>query len=356
MSRFITDGFHHVTGVVSNAQRSVEFYRDLLGLSLIKKTVNFDVPDTYHLYFGAPDGRPGTILTFFEWPKASRGRFGVGGVHHIALSVKDEETQLQWKRRLTDHGVRVGGPYDRGYFTSIYFTDPDGQVLEMATEGPGFAIDEPADSLGQELKIPDSSRLPGGRNEATIAARTWPEPVSVIAPEMTISSIHHVTGHTDDLGAAHDFYTGALGLNLVKMSLNQDDEKTRHYFWANYDGEVVKPASDMTLFGWPPHASKAREGTGQTHHVAFRAKDRDQMDDWREHLESLGLHVTDVKDRKYFESIYFRTPDGLLIEIATDGPGFAVDEDAGALGQSLCLPEWLEHQRADIEAGLVPLT
>ncbi len=355
MSSFVTDGFHHVTGVVSNAQRTVDFYRDLLGLSLVKKTVNFDVPDTYHLYFGAPDGRPGTILTFFEWPKASRGRFGVGGVHHIALSVKDEETQLQWKRRLTDHGVRVGGPYDRGYFTSIYFTDPDGQVLEMATEGPGFAIDEPADALGQELKIPDSTRLPGGRDEATIAARTWPEPVDIITPELTIAGIHHVTGHTDDLGAAHDFYTGALGLDLVKMSLNQDDEKTRHYFWANYDGQTVKPASDMTLFGWPPHASKAREGTGQTHHVAFRAKDRDQMNAWRDHLESLGLHVTDVKDRKYFESIYFRTPDGLLIEIATDGPGFAVDEPADALGQSICLPDWLEDQRSEIEAGLEPL-
>ncbi|MGE3798563.1 MAG: VOC family protein [Thermomicrobiales bacterium] len=355
MTHSVTEGFHHVTGVVSNAQRTIDFYRDVLGLSLVKKTVNFDVTDTYHLYFGSPDARPGTLLTFFEWPKASRGRFGVGGVHHVALSVRDEDTQLQWKRWLTEHGVRVSGPYDRGYFTSIYFTDPDGQVLEMATEGPGFAIDEPADALGQELKIPDSSRLPGGRDEATIAARTWPETVDAITSDMSIGGIHHVTGHTDDLGAAHDFYTEALGLSLVKMSLNQDDEKTRHYFWANYDGKTVKPSSDMTLFGWPAHASKAREGTGQMHHVAFRASDLDQMKQWREHLGALGLHVTDIKDRKYFQSIYFRTHDGLLIEIATDGPGFDVDEAPESLGQSLCLPEWLESQRDEIESGLEQL-
>lgn len=173
---------------------------------------------------------------------------------------------------------------------------------------------------------------------------------------MVIHGIHHVTGHTDDLGAAHDFYTDALGLSLVKMSLNQDDERTRHYFWANYDGQTVRESSDMTLFGWPARAPKAREGTGQTHHVAFRAANDEEQEAWRDHLVSLGLHVTDVKDRKYFKSIYFRTHDGLLIEIATDGPGFAVDEQSDSLGQSLCLPEWLEKERRGIEAGLRPLT
>jgi glyoxalase family protein len=355
MPPLVTQGFHHVTMVSADAQRTVSFYRDLLGLRLVKKTVNFDMPETYHLYFGDAAGSPGTLLTFFERPHSPRGRFGVGGIHHVALGVQDEAAQLKWKRRLTDHGVRVGGPYDRGYFTSIYFTDPDGQVLEMATEGPGFAIDEPADALGQELKIPDSSRLPGGRDEAQIAAQTHPEPVPEITPEMAISGIHHITGHTDDLDQANLFYSQALGLRLVKMSLNQDDEKTRHYFWANYDGQTVLPASDMTMFGWPPNAAKAREGTGQTHHVAFRAKDEAEETAWREHLESLGMHVTDIKDRKYFKSIYFHTHDGLLIELATDGPGFAVDEDPGALGESLCLPGWLEASRSEIEAGLTPL-
>ncbi|CAN5749801.1 ring-cleaving dioxygenase [soil metagenome] len=355
MTQFVTRGFHHVTMVSADAQRTLTFYRDLLGLSLVKKTVNFDVPETYHLYFGDSSGRPGSLLTLFEWPRAARGRFGVGGIHHIALGVSIETVQLKWKRRLTDNGVRVGGPYDRGYFCSIYFTDPDGQVLEMATEGPGFAIDEPADALGQELKIPDSRRLPRGRDEARIAAETYPEPVPEITPDMEIAGIHHVTGHTDDLDQSHEFYTNALGLRLVKKSLNQDDEKTLHYFWANYDGQRVAPSSDITLFGWPERSPNAREGTGQTHHVAYRAKDDAQQLEWREHLESLGLHVTDVKDRKYFKSIYFRTHDGLLVEIATDGPGFAVDEHASSLGSTLCLPDWLEPRRAEIEADLRPI-
>jgi glyoxalase family protein len=356
MTQFITEGFHHVTMVSADAQRTVGFYRDLLGMQLVKKTVNFDVPETYHLYFGDATGRPGSLLTFFEWPTAARGRWGVGGIHHVALGVADETVQLKWKRRLMDNGVPVSGPYDRGYFSSIYFSDPDGQILEMATEGPGFAIDEPADALGQELKIPDSKRLPGGRDEAEIAAQTHPDPVPEITPDMEISGIHHVTGHTDDLDQAHDFYTSALGLRLVKKSLNQDDEKTLHYFWANYDGKRVLPGSDMTLFGWPERSPNAREGTGQTHHVAYRARDEAQQLEWKDHLESLGLRVTDVKDRKYFKSIYFRTHDGLLVEIATDGPGFAVDEDAASLGSRLSLPDWLEPQRAEIEAELKPIS
>jgi len=354
MTHFVTEGFHHVTMVSADAQRTLNFYRDLLGLSLVKKTVNFDVPETYHLYFGDSTGRPGSLLTFFEWPHAARGRYGVGGVHHVALGISGETVQLKWKRRLKDHGVRVSGPYDRGYFCSIYFTDPDGQVLEIATEGPGFAIDEPAEALGQELKIPDSKRLPGERDESWIAAQIYPQPVPEITPDMEISGIHHVTGHTDDLDQSHEFYTVALGLRIVKKSLNQDDEKTLHYFWANYDGQRVLPSSDMTLFGWPEGSPNAREGTGQTHHVAYRARDEAEQLTWREHLESIGFRVTDVKDRKYFKSIYFRTHDGMLVEIATDGPGFADDEDASSLGSALCLPEWLEPRRDEIETGLRP--
>lgn len=356
MSDFVTTGFHHVTMVSGDAQRSLNFYRDVLGLRLVKKTVNFDMTNTYHLYFGVGDGDPGTLLTFFEWPSSARGRYGIGGVHHVALSVRDEVVQLKWKRRLDDFGVRVGGPYDRGYFTSIYFTDPDGQVLEMATEGPGFGIDEPMDALGQELMVPDSSRLPQGRNESVIQEATHPEPVPVITDDMAISGLHHVTGMTDDLDASDRFYTQSLGLRLVKKSLNQDDARTLHYFWANYDGQRVLPASDMTLFGWDTSSPKAREGTGQTHHVAYRAKNLEELVGWRDYLHGLGRSVTDVQNRKYFKSIYFRTDDGLLIEIATDSPGFAVDEPADELGSRLCLPDWLESDRATIEAGLRPIS
>lgn len=355
MTGFVTEGFHHVTMVTRDARVNLAFYRDILGLKLVKKTVNFDLPGTYHLYYGDATGAPGTLLTFFEWPQAPRGAWGVGGIHHVALSVVDEPAQLKWKRWLTDHGVAVSGPMPRGYFKSIYFTDPDGQILEIATEGPGFTFDEPADALGQLLLQPDPGRLPGGRNEAEIRALTYPEPVAAITADMTLTNIHHVTGHTDDLDGSHRFYTEALGMKLVKKTVNQDDPDTLHYFWANYDGQEVKPASDMTLFVWPSRIRTAREGVGQTHHVAYRATEETQQNEWREYLLGLGHQVSPVMDRCYFKSIYFRTPDGLLVEIATDSPGFAVDEEPDRLGQGLKLPPWLEGKRAGIESALRPL-
>lgn len=353
MSPLTTTGFHHVTLVCRDARKTLRFYRDLLGLSLVKVTVNFDVTDTYHLYLGDSVGAPGSLLTFFEWPSAIRGRYGVGGVHHVALGTRGVDTLLQWKRWLSDNGVMVTGPYDRGYFTSIYFRDPDRQVLEIATDGPGFQIDEPATALGRQLMIPPSARLPEGRDEDVIRTHTWPEPVGAPSEAMRLQGIHHITGMTDDLEDAHDFYTRALGLRLVKKSLNQDDPETRHYFWANYDGATVQYGSDFTLFGWTPESPKAREGVGQTHHVAWRAQSREQLGEWREHLLGLGYDVSEVRDRKYFESIYLKTHDGLLVEIATDSPGFGVDEQE--LGSALQLPPWLEEQREAIQAGLRPL-
>ena len=353
---FITKGFHHSTHVSSNAARTLEFYRDILGFRLVKKTVNFDLPDTYHLYFGDETGSPGTLLTFFEWPAAKRGSWGVGGIHHVALNTKNDDTQLKWKRWLTDHGVKVSGPYDRGYFTSIYFADPDGQILEIATEGPGFGIDEPMNALGHNLKTPPESRLPAGRDEAKIAATTWPEPVPALTADMSLRQLHHITGHTDDLAAAGEFYEQALGLKLVKKSFNQDVPEILHYFWANYDGERILPGSDMTLFGLPKAGRRAREGVGQTHHIAFRADDVDQLAAWREHLLDQKIDVSEIRDRNYFKSIYFRSPDGLLVEIASDSPGFAVDEPAATLGHDLKLPAWLESNRDDLVMRLRQLS
>jgi len=342
--------------VSADAARTLDFYGNVLGLGLVKKTVNFDDPGAYHLYFGDERGRPGTILTFFEWPHARRGAWGVGGIHHLALGVGTYEGLLKWKRRLTDHKVPVNGPIDRGYFTSLYFADPDGQVLEIATAGPGYAIDEPADALGRTLVHPPEERLPDGRNEAAIALTTHPEPVPHVTHDMALDGIHHITGITDDLARADAFYREALGLELVKKTYNQDDAKTLHYFWAHYDGTRVAPHSALTLFGWEGSTHRARPGTGQTHHIAFRARDREEQDAWREHLLGMGVQVSEVRDRQYFESIYFQAPDGLLLEIATDGPGFAVDEDPGALGSGLMLPAWLEPRRERIEAHLTPLS
>jgi glyoxalase family protein len=321
-----TTGFHHITMVATDAQRTLAFYGDLLGLVLVKKTVNFDDPSAYHLYFGDDGGRPGTILTFFEWPNAGRGHWGVGGVHHLALGVETPEAQLMWKRRLTDAGVKVDGPLDRGYFKSLYFSDPDGQIIEIATAGPGYAIDEPSDELGERMLVPPQERMPEGRDPQAITAATHPVPVPEVTAEMRLQGIHHVSAITDDLARAGDFYEQALGLRLVKQTYNQDDGKTKHFFWAAYQDGIVQPHSAMTLFGWEGSDYHARPGAGQTHHVAFRAASVEEQLEWRDHLLGLGLQVSPVMDRSYFESIYFRAPDGLLVEIATDGPGFSFDE------------------------------
>jgi len=355
MTPKMTKGFHHITMVSTQAPRTLAFYRDLLGLPLVKQTVNFDDPGAYHLYFGDQEGRPGTILTFFEWPRARRGGWGVGGIHHLALGVETREAQLKWKRRLLDARVPVSGPYDRGYFESIYFQDPDGQVLEIATAGPGYAIDEPMDSLGQKLILPPANRLPEGRDEVGIRATQHPEPVPEVTPDMALQGIHHITGITDDMVRAHEFYEAALGLSLVKRTLNQDDGKTEHWFWAHYDGKEIGPHSALTLFEWPGSTHRARPGGGQTHHLAFRASSGEEQMEWREHLLGMGVDVSPVMDRRYFQSIYFQAPDGILLEIATDGPGFTRDEELEALGRRLQLPPWLESRRREIEAGLTPL-
>jgi glyoxalase family protein len=326
MSKLKTLGFHHITLVASNAARTIGFYRDVLGLQLVKETVNFDDPSSAHLYFGDATGAPGTLVTFFEWPSAPRGRYGVGGVHHLAFSVPTYGALLKWKRRLQDLGMAASGPMPRGYFTSLYFRDPDGQVLEIATAGPGYALDEPIEALGRAVMQQSPSQLPGTRNEAEIAATTHPEPVPAITPEMVLTGLHHISGMTDDIERASDFYQAALGLSLVKKTINQDDPDTPHWFWANYDGTRVLPASGWTLFGWSPRHPKARGGIGQTHHVAFRAKDDEDQLAWRDHLLGMGLDVSPVMDRRYFKSIYFSAPDGQLLEIATDGPGFGLSD------------------------------
>jgi glyoxalase family protein len=352
----ITPGFHHITMVSSDAPRTLAFYRDLLGIGLVKRTVNFDDPTAYHLYFGDAVGSPGTILTFFEWRHAPRGRWGVGGIHHLALGTGTPEAQLKWKRRLTDHGVPVSGPLNRGYFRSIYFADPDGQVLEIATRGPGYAVDEPADQLGQhEVSPPADAQIIGHRDEARIHELTHPEPVPDVTPDMTLEGIHHITGITDDLSQADEFYHQALGLRIIKKTFNQDDPSTKHWFWGSYDAGAVKPHSALSFFGWPRGGRPARGGVGQTHHIAFRAPTDDDQLAWRDHLESLGIAPTPVIDRTYFKSVYFNAPDGLLVEIATDGPGFLIDEDRAHLGSELRLPAWLENDRERIASTLVPL-
>src|SRR4051794_28287345 len=193
-------GIHHITLVSADAQRTVDFYTQVLGLRLVKKTVNFDDPGSYHLYFGDAQARPGSLITFFEWPGAPKGYPGIGGTHHYALQVADYDGLLQWKRRLTDLGIAGDGPLDRHYFTSIYFNDPDGTILEIATVGPGWTADEEPDQIGMAYREPPPEMVVRNRDEERIAATTWPEPVPVITPGMALSrGLHHITAIGTDI-------------------------------------------------------------------------------------------------------------------------------------------------------------
>lgn len=346
-------GLHHVTLVASNAQRTADFYSRVLGLRLIKTTVNFDDPGSYHLYFADGTGNPGTVITFFEWPRAPRGRTGIGGTHHVALRVSDFDALLRWKRRLTDLGVRVRGPYDRHYFTSIYLRDPDGVILEIATEGPGMLIDEMGADTVQHTPPPTLVR--GGRDEVAIAALTWPEPVATIDGAMTlVRGMHHLTAMTSNVERTDEFLRGVLGISLVKRTENFDDPGTRHWSWGSAD---ARPGTLITYLEKDPSRERhSTMGTGQGHHYALAVKDEATQLEFRDRLLHARLPVSPVMDRVYFKSIYTRDPDGHIVELATMGPGFLIDEPVTTTGTALRLPPWLEAQRQAIVARLQPIT
>jgi len=356
MSSALTiQGIHHITIICSNAQRTIDFYTQVLGLRFIKKTVNFDDPGSYHLYFGNEVGQPGSVITFFEWPGAPKGHPGIGGTHHFALIVEDYNGLLQWKRRLVDLGLLVEGPLDRHYFKSIYFNDPDGTILEIATRGPGWTIDEAPDAIGTEFREPPPEMIVNNRDEARIQAETWPEPVPEITRSMALSQgMHHITAIGSDIQRTQAFFGDLLGLRRVKMTSNFDDPKSAHWYWGVGDG---RPGTLITYFERSPGKSpRMRMGAGQTHHFALAVPDEEAQLLWREKLVQAGLRVTPVMERVYFKSIYMNDPDGHIVELATAGPGFAIDEPLARLGHNLMPPPWLEESRALIEQQLSPVS
>lgn len=348
-------GLHHITLVTSNAQRTVDFYTELLGLRLVKKTVNFDDPSSYHLYFGDDTGRPGTAITYFEWKGAARGEPGIGGTHHFALRVRDRNALLQWKRRLTDHGLHVAGPLNRKYFTSLYFRDPDGQVVEIATDGPGWTVDEAPDQIGRAVQVPPEEARIGSRDEETIAAEQWPDPVPVIVPSMALNEgMHHISAISSEIQRTAAFYEGVLGMRRLKMTANFDDPNSAHWYWGVDEG---KPGTVVTYFERDPKRTRrTRMGAGQTHHFALAVADDAEQLEWRDRLIKAGYSVSPVRERQYFRSIYTNDPDGHIVELATVGPGFLVDESVATLGQALKLPPQYEEHRAMLENALEPLT
>lgn len=348
-------GLHHITLVCHDAQRTIDFYTGVLGLRLVKKTVNFDDPGSYHLYFGDEMGRPGSAVTFFEWSHAQKGHPGIGGTHHFALLVDNYDGLLRWKRRLTDLGLVVEGPLDRVYFKSIYFRDPDGTILEIATRGPGWTVDEAGEDIGTGFRQPPEALIVGNRDSNRIAAETWSEPIPEITSDMRlVDGMHHITAIGTDIQRTHAFFGDLLGMRRVKMTNNFDDPTSAHWYWGVGDG---RPGTLVTYFERQPGgAGRARMGSGQTHHFALSVPDEETQLEWRAKLLDAGLRVSPVMDRVYFKSIYTNDPDGHIIELATYGPGFTIDEESDQLGTSLKLPPWLEKHRSDIEAVLKPVS
>jgi glyoxalase family protein len=300
-------GIHHVTAIADNPQKNVDFYSGILGLRLVKKTVNFDDPGSYHLYYGDAAGNPGTIMTFFSWPGAYRGRIGTGQVSTTSFAVP-EDSLGYWVERLVEHGVRFEQPKKRFDETVLAFEDPDGLAVELVAR-PGR----------------DGGEAPGG-----------PVPA-----EHAIRGISGVTLSEQSGKATTDFLTNLLGFEKVE----EEDGRMR-YLTTSSGGSFA----DVLV---RPDGAAGRVAVGTVHHVAWRAPDDETQEEWREELLYHGFDVTPVLDRVYFHSIYFREPGGVLFEIATDPPGFAVDEEH--LGESLKLPPWLEEDRERIEQSLPPV-
>lgn len=336
-----TQGLHHITAITSDASSAVNFYTRILGLRLVKKTVNFDDPSAYHLYFGDEKGNPGTLITFFDWGKSiGFGHVGGGVTHHFAFTTRDLESLAKWKTWLEQNDVSVLGPFDRGSFKSLYFRDPDGLILEIATPGKGKGY---SDASHSELT------LQFGSDPTTVKA---PAPQRrQISSEMKLQGLHHITALTHGSSQTRQFFAGILNMESVKENQRGSSGTAQQVFGL----EEGRPGS-MVSFIESPVAPSGNVGVGTVHHIAFAVEDEDVQLKWRERLLARGVHVTPVLDRKYFKSIYFREPNGILLELATIPPGFGVDEPLEALGQSLTLPGWLESRRRAIEASLEPIS
>ncbi|ELY52170.1 ring-cleaving dioxygenase [Natronococcus jeotgali] len=302
-----TPGLHHVTAIAGDPQRNADFYVDTLGLRLVKRTVNHDDPGTYHLYFGDGEGTPGTNITFFPWTDEGRpGQFGAGQTKTTAYRVPPASIDY-WRDRLESRNVAVDRE-ERFGETVLRFEDPDGIELELvATEG---ATD----------------------------ATPWTE--GPVPTEHQLRGFHGVTLAVDSVDATAAVLTDVLGYDL------EDEADGRRRYRAAAGG----PGSTVDLV--ETDLGRGRMGVGTVHHVAFTVESVEEQEAWREVFADHGLSPTEVIDRKYFQSIYVREPGGVLVEMATTGPGFAVDEDPAELGSELVLPERLEDERERIEAQL----
>ncbi|MEM9997895.1 MAG: ring-cleaving dioxygenase [Bacteroidota bacterium] len=309
-------GLHHVTALAGPPQRNVDFHVGTLGLRLVKRTVNFDAPEVYHLYYGDRVGSPGSILTFFPFPMAAAGSFGVGETIATAFAVPPRAID-GWMAHFADLAVDFDAPMERFGQRVLAFRDADGMPFELL-ETPGLTS-EPGD-----------------------AERVWTD--GPVDAEAAIRRFHSVTLLVDRPTDTARILTDVFGYEEGAT----EDRRTR--FSVAGEGAV-----HIDLLAPAQVTPRGRSGHGTTHHIAFRTPDDETQATVREQLMSLGLGVTTVQDRNYFRSIYFREPSGVLFEVATDPPGFLIDEDLETLGSALKLPPQYEPRRAQLEASLPAL-
>lgn len=310
VDRVATPGIHHVTAIASDPGTNLEFYTGVLGLRLVKKTVNFDDPGTYHLYYGDGVGTPGTILTFFSFPGARRGVRGVGQATSTSFSVP-EGSLGWWLERLERYGVPRDEPVERFDEEVLTFLDPDGLKLELVAH----------DGAGEVAH--------------------WQE--GPVPPERAIRGFHSVALTLGSTRPTADLLVEGLGLEAAGEAAGRSRFRGTAPIGARVD--LIQSSG----------SSRGTVAAGTVHHVAFRVPSEEEQLAWRDQLIGAGLGVTPVRDRRYFRSIYFREPGGVLFEIATDPPGFTADETVQELGSSLKLPPWLEPHRGEIEAALPPI-
>lgn len=304
-------GLHHITAIAGDAKRNFDFYTRILGLRFIKKTVNFDDPHTYHFYFGDEQGSAGTILTFFPWgSEIQQGRRGSGMATEIGYSVPEGSIDF-WIKRFEENNVIYNKPAEKFGEKYLTFLDPDGLKLELT-----------------EVKTDSRHAWEGAEVSAAVATKGF----------------HHITLTLKDKEPTAYILTNVFGYQLIKTEGNR----------YRYATDSVADAAIVDLVEIPSE-NRGFNANGTVHHVAFRVKDDVALMEFRDKIVKLGLSITPQIDRNYFHSLYFREPGGVLFEIATENPGFTVDESLAELGQNLKLPAQYESQRAEIENILVKL-
>ena len=299
------EGLHHVTAIAGEPQANINFYTGILGLRLVKVTVNFDDPTTYHLYYGDGQGHPGTIMTFFPWPGAMKGHIGTGQLTVTSFAVP-EKSLPYWRKRLRKRGVEFEEAMSDFGEEMLFLRDPDGLQLEL---------------ISSSEANPD---------------RIWDR--GPVPSEEAIRGFHHVTLSEQGYERTALLLTETLGFREIG--------KEAHRF--RYAVAKGAPSTIVDVV-CAPEGHRGRVAVGTVHHVAWRTATKEEQERWRNKLAELEYDVTPIIDRQYFHSIYFREPGGVLFEIATDPPGFATDESVAYLGTSLKLPPWLENARLQLE-------